>query len=253
MDFPFKLNFLDCHPILSNNGLIYLKRSKVSGSECPFTSPEGYIRCDSVRHYVNIKLEELLAKFPSPWSLQLTHGMHGYTQTLEAKLELATVYINFIPVFEFQASEWPLAGPPVAAEVCSKFPWFAVPWQNAVNNDNYAFTAYAPFWVNEILKELPNSTKFFDLLMSWHAKCAKDLPKFSVYMLKSFMLRYVLNNGQRDMELDQFVNIMPKLLEQLNTGRLDSFLVEGQNMLECMSVEEIQQCLATFPDFNTEL
>ncbi|XP_020807716.1 uncharacterized protein LOC110183709 [Drosophila serrata] len=249
LDLPVKLNFPDIQPIRNNNGLIYLKALNVPCSNLELLSVDGFVRNDCVQHYVNSKLNDIIATAPYGWSMEFIHGRHYY-HTIEAKSELITVYINIVPVFEFENKQWPLPEPSVPLSVRSKHPWFAVPWQSSVNQDHRAFTVYAPFWLTQTLEQYPNSIQFLNLLMSCHAKRFKDFPSFSIYMLKSFVLQHVFKNG--DVGHDQLIHLMPELMARLNNGRLESILIKDHNMMECMSFEDLQKCLATLKDLHTE-
>lgn len=84
-------------------------------------------------------------------------------------------------------------------------------------------------------------------------KHSDSLPQLTHNMLKTVVLHQLLIvNWQRDW-VSLLSEMWTRLVDNLRAGRLDSFLVDGLNLLDCMEPEDLGQCVAAARDLLSQI
>ncbi|XP_017073924.1 LOW QUALITY PROTEIN: cyclic GMP-AMP synthase [Drosophila eugracilis] len=177
------------------------------------------------------------------YKLKYTLQGYGCAHTIEAVSGSHSISFDMVPAFEFSGRHWPLAVPPVPAEVRENWPWFAIPQKMPKNKSRTTFMVCAPQWEREIMKDSDNLKNVLRLMKGLRDAHARNLPHLSSYMLKTVVLHRIASvDWQRDLGT-LFVEMWSHLVDHLRAGRLEFFLAKDHNIFNRMNSGEIKKCL----------
>nr|XP_017018304.1 uncharacterized protein LOC108071886 [Drosophila kikkawai] len=245
------VNFSEIIPIQRERGLLNLKvLFEDSEAYWAIVSPEGFMLSKNVDKYVSnlFTINGRLNLNTDIYNFKYESGKLSVERNSPTILLPKISKISYIvePAFKLPLSKWPFSSSLVPARVRNKFPWyFAIPWRNPKNNDDRTFSACAPDWENELLEQQPKSLKILHLMNRLRRLHLKSLPKLTSYMLVTVVLHQLsVINWQRDW-VSLLSEIWTRLSGNLRAGRIDSFLIDGLNLLDCMTSKELEQCVDT--------
>lgn len=259
----FDFKFPEIIPIRSETGLFNLKVNFVPVAYRSFVSSDGYILCKNAQNYLSSLLTQrhnigVFYRFNYENGKLITEKRSCFISKNNFSNNTppisSTTYVDIGPMFKLPLSQWPFSDPPISSEVRNKFPWYyATPWKNPINDDNRTFSVFAPDWENELLMEQPKSEKILRLMERLREKHSDSLPQLTHNMLKTVVLHQLLIvNWQRDW-VSLLSEMWTRLVDNLRAGRLDSFLVDGLNLLDCMEPEDLGQCVAAARDLLSQI
>ncbi|KAH8361400.1 hypothetical protein KR084_000961, partial [Drosophila pseudotakahashii] len=246
-DLHMKLKFpYDIKPQSIDSGFVFLEGAVIAMS----VSPQRVHR---------IKLQEWLRDafhkvFKSTQTVTSTSGQvyqliytlegYGCAHTIVAISRNRSISFDLVPAIEFTGSQWPLAVPPVFAEVREKWPWFAIPQQKKVTGIT-TFMVCAPHWEREMMKDADNLKNVLRLMKGLRDAHASQLPHLSSYMLKTVLLHRIKTvDWQKDLG-SLLVEMWSHLVDHLRAGKLEFFLDGEHNVFRRMQPGEIKLCRLT--------
>lgn len=188
------------------------------------------------------------------YTLKYIREGYGCAHTIKAFGNTRTISFDFVPALEFPGSQWPLATPPIPAEIRNKWPWFAIPQKYPEAKKNqFTFMVCAPTWERERIKDLDNFKNVLRLMKGLRDAEKKELPKLSSYMLKTVLLHQLdLVDWQQDLGT-LLVAMWAHLVDHLHKERLAFFLADGHNLFSRMSPAEVVKCYVTANEILTKL
>ncbi|XP_030372256.1 uncharacterized protein LOC115622453 [Scaptodrosophila lebanonensis] len=177
------------------------------------------------------------------YSLKYTAHGYGVAHTLvatERRRRHRKIYFDFVPVFEFEACEWPrhFSRVPNAGRT-----WLAVPrkYMGKNVNDSRSFMVCAPHWERLVLHKKQNLKDSLRLMKAF--RNANDMPHLVSYMIKTLYLNAV---EERKTNWNQapgriLIRLMVELLMDLLDGFQEFYLAPDHNNFSNISREEIQE------------
>ncbi|XP_017066709.1 uncharacterized protein LOC108104889 [Drosophila eugracilis] len=149
-----------------------------------------------------------------------------------------SISFDFVPAFEFSASEWPRIFPQHRNEDRS---WYAVPSEFKypnVGDDPLSFLVCAPYWERMVLTKKQHLKDGYRLMKAM--RDANDMPKIYSYTIKSVFLN--ASNVNKLINWNQspgriLIRAIDLLAMFLRKGKLPSYLVPDRNMLDRLSVD----------------
>lgn len=149
---------------------------------------------DNISHVIP-KLQKIRCEEGRVYSLDYTAHGYGVAHTLvatERRNPRRQISFDFVPVFEFDADEWPRD---VAKRRNAGLNWFAVPCkyrgQPEEEQDPRSFILCAPHWERLVIKKKQNLKDSLRLMKA--LRNANEMPGLVSYFLKSVYLHNVDN------------------------------------------------------------
>ncbi|XP_016965181.1 cyclic GMP-AMP synthase-like protein [Drosophila biarmipes] len=244
-DMHMKLDFgFDITPKPIDSGFIYLE------ADCVVLQPQ---RVHRVRlqewlrvafHKVFKSTQTLATSAGRVYQLSYTNEGYGCAHTIVANSGSRSISFDLVPAIEFTGRQWPLASPPVSAEVRKNWNWFAIPQQKkGKNRSKTTFMVCAPHWEREMMKDSDNLKNVLRLMKGLRDAHARQLPHLSSYMLKTVLLHRIETvDWERDLGT-LLVEMWSHLVNHLRAGRLEFFLDKDHNVFSRMNQGEIKKCL----------
>ncbi|XP_034481013.1 uncharacterized protein LOC117786757 [Drosophila innubila] len=181
---------------------------------------------------------------------KLNYELEGYgcSHTIVAKSPSKTISFDFVPVFEFTYSQWPLPDPAsVSHNVRQCWNWFAVPQQKRPADDR-TFMVCAPHWEREMMKGNYNLKNILRLMKGMRDKHIREMPHLSSYMLKTVILLQLEKRPDTYWQKDLatlFVEMWTYLLLHFRDNNLPFFLAEDCNHFDRLKPYDYQKCKDT--------
>ncbi|XP_017138500.1 uncharacterized protein LOC108153193 [Drosophila miranda] len=225
------------HLVDRRSGFDYISRDKLQAwfrqNICAVMQELQHIRCQNGRVY----------------ALKYIALGYGVAHTIMATCRgdrKRKIYFDFVPAFEFQASEWPQELPNHQHENRT---WFAVPRSIRGRNarkDSLTFIVCAPYWERmklEKKKNLKNTMRLMKAIRSAH-----HMNSLVSYMIKSIFLncaewKYITWNQSPGRIL---IRMTVRMIWSLFKNRLPFYLVPGLNIFETVSKSQKSNYLRIF-------
>uniref|UniRef100_A0A6P4EQK6 Protein MB21D2-like n=1 Tax=Drosophila rhopaloa TaxID=1041015 RepID=A0A6P4EQK6_DRORH len=236
-------------PIRSHPGYVFLR---ASGSEIPLHlvdrwEDEYCINRVKVQSWLRDNITAVIPELNNiacegGRSYELAYKSIGdVAQTIKAKClsdPERTISFDFVPAFEFSASEWPGIFPKHPNEDRT---WYAVPceFRNPhVGDDPLSFIACAPYWERMVLTKKQHLKDGYRLMKA--LRNANKMPRIFSYTIKSVFLnaanvKKLINWNQSPGRI--LIRVVDLLAMFLRRGKLPSYLVPDTNMLEHLSID----------------
>nr|XP_017011883.2 uncharacterized protein LOC108067387 [Drosophila takahashii] len=247
-DLHMKLKFpFDITPKPIGSGFVYLEGELiamgVSSQRVHRIKLQEWLR--DAFHKVFKSTQTVTSTSGQVYNLRYTLEGYGCAHTIVASGS-RSISFDFVPAIEFTGSQWPLAAPPVSAEVREKWPWFAIPQQRkGKNKSKTSFMVCAPHWEREMMKDAGNLKNVLRLMKGLRDAHAGQLPHLSSYMLKTVLLHRIETvDWQQDLGT-LLMEMWSHLVDHLRAGRLEFFLDKGHNVFRRMLPGEMKQCRLT--------
>ncbi|XP_034484095.1 uncharacterized protein LOC117789144 [Drosophila innubila] len=215
---------------------------------------DGYVNRKSLQDWIRNAFHKVfesynqIKKGGETYKLTYTLQGHGCSHTIEAQSPSKFISFDFVPVFEFTHSQWPLPDPAsVSHNVRQNWNWFAVPQQKRPADDR-TFMVCAPHWEREMMKGNYNLKNILRLMKGMRDKHIREMPHLSSYMLKTVILLQLEKRPDTYWQKDLatlFVDMWTRLVQHFRDNNLPFFLAHDCNHFDRLKRDDFLKCKET--------